>query len=115
MRSRPRTASKHPARRRAVNHRLGITAFLGAIVLFAAPSLGQVAIRWSSIDCGGGRMTGGAFAIQGTIGQFDAGPVETGGPPTRTLTGGFQVGTNCPADYDANGIVSIDDLFIYIN
>lgn len=55
--------------------------------LIAATSThAQYAIDWFTIDGGGGQSSGGAFGLQGTIGQPDAG-MSRGG--TYTLRGGF--------------------------
>ena len=43
-------------------------------------------IKWYTIDGGGGTSTGGAYSVQGTIGQPDAGVLRNGG---LTLIGGF--------------------------
>jgi hypothetical protein len=43
-------------------------------------------IDWFSLDGGGGTSTGGAYAVSGTIGQPDAGPMSGG---VFTLQGGF--------------------------
>ena len=51
-------------------------AALTAVVAGSAPALAQpFAVDWSSIDGGGATaaMTGGSFALAGTIGQPDAG------------------------------------------
>jgi hypothetical protein len=45
--------------------------------------------RWT-VDSGGGTSTGGAFAVNGTIGQPEAGPVLTGG--NYAVQGGFWPG-----------------------
>jgi hypothetical protein len=57
-----------------------------ALVLTALSGSAQFAIDWFSVDGGGGTSSGGAYALSGTIGQPDAGPM-TGG--RFTLTGGF--------------------------
>jgi len=44
-------------------------------------------VDWSKIAGGGGTSTGGQYAVNGTIGQHDAGGPMTGG--NHTLTGGF--------------------------
>ena len=44
------------------------------IMFFVVASLkvtAQFSISWSTIDGGGGVMTGGAYAVRGTIGQHD--------------------------------------------
>ena len=57
----------------------------------SAQSGGGFDLSWNSIDAGGQRSSGGAFSLDGVIGQPDAGPpgagVLTGGP--YTLQGGF--------------------------
>ena len=44
-------------------------------------------IDWDKIAGGGGTSTGGVYAVNGTIGQHDAGGPMTGG--NYSLTGGF--------------------------
>lgn len=56
--------------------------FLAAVLNVAA----QYAIDWSTLDGGGGPSSGGAYTLNGTIGQSDAG-VSSGG--SYTLHGGF--------------------------
>lgn len=66
-------------------------------------------IKWYTIDGGGGRSTGGTFAVSGTIGQPDAGDL-TGG--TFTIRGGFwdpPSPPSCPADFNGDGFVDIFD------
>jgi hypothetical protein len=55
--------------------------------LAAATHAQPFAIDWFTIDGGGGVSSGGAFTLSGTIGQWDAGPIMTGGD--FALTGGF--------------------------
>lgn len=45
------------------------------------------AIKWSTIDGGGGTSTGGVYAVRGTIGQPDASQPMSGG--SFSLAGGF--------------------------
>ena len=58
-------------------------------------------IDWYTLDGGGGASTGGVYAISGTIGQPDAGPLMSGG--NFTVLGGFWAlptavqDTNAPA------------------
>jgi hypothetical protein len=74
---------------RAVHSKRG--ALLCALVLapfgFAPVAFGQYSLDWRTVDGGGGTSTGGVYAVSGTIGQPDAGPVLSGG--NFTLTGGF--------------------------
>lgn len=51
---------------------------------------GQFTITRATIDVGGGEATGGRFAVQGTIGQSDAGELGWEG---FELRGGFWVST----------------------
>ena len=55
----------------------------------SAQSGGGYDLTWNSIDGGGATfITGGAYSLGGTIGQFDAG-TQSGG--AYTLSGGFWV------------------------
>src|SRR5262245_59554473 len=47
------------------------------------------AIDWYKVAGGGGTSTGGLFAVNGTLGQHDAGPAMSGG--NYSLAGGFWV------------------------
>jgi hypothetical protein len=59
----------------------------GCLMLMGAPALTPAfELRWRSVDNGGGYSTGGAFELEGTIGQPDAGFASGGG---FELTGGF--------------------------
>ena len=51
----------------------------------------QYQITWSTIDGGGGRSTGGAYVLEGTIGQPDAGLMSGG---NFVLAGGFWPATS---------------------
>ncbi len=81
---------------------------------FIAPA---PAIDWFTIDGGGGKSTGGAFELTGTIGQPDAGGPMTGG--TFSLTGGFWAGAgqanDCPADVNHDNSVNVADLLAVIS
>lgn len=60
----------------------------------AQSSGGAYRLVQNAIANGGGHSSGGAIALQGTIGQTDAGPSMTGGD--YRLHGGFWSGT--PSD-----------------
>ncbi|MEP6945215.1 MAG: hypothetical protein ABJA02_04805, partial [Acidobacteriota bacterium] len=87
--------------------------FTGVVIgLFAiwgsAQSGGTFQIEKSVIAGGGGNSVGGAFAVDGTIGQTVAGMTSTGG--AFSLAGGFWGGTASAApiartkfDYDGDG------------
>ena len=67
--------------------KLVLGGILGLLWLSAVSAKAQsFAIDWFTIDGGGGTSTGGAFSLDGTIGQPDAGHM-TGG--NFTLDGGF--------------------------
>jgi hypothetical protein len=50
-------------------------------------------ISWFTIDGGGGASSGGAYSLNGTIGQADAGNMSGG---AYTLQGGFWAGAGGP-------------------
>jgi hypothetical protein len=88
-----------------------------AVVLGAcAAALANFDIPWRTIDGGGGTSAGGAFALSGTIGQPDPGPVMSGG--AFTLTGGFWAipagPPDCPGDLDGDLDVDQADLGILL-
>jgi hypothetical protein len=56
------------------------------ILLFSLPAIADYEISWHTTDGGGGRSSGGDFAIVGTIGQPDAGDMSGG---DFQLSGGF--------------------------
>ena len=67
-------------------------ALLAAAALVATTALAQSAggsfeLRASAIANGGGRASGGTHALEGTVGQHDAGAVLAGG--SFQLTGGL--------------------------
>jgi len=68
----------------------GFVILLTGLLLVASPTLamtgGDYEISWSTIDGGGGRSTGGDFALVGTIGQPDAGQMAG---DNYNLSGGF--------------------------
>lgn len=63
--------------------------FALAVLLSASFACGDYKIVWSTIDGGGGTMTGGAYTLTGTIGQPNAGASSGGG---YELLGGFWAG-----------------------
>jgi len=106
--------------------RLKLT-FLLIFIAFSAAALagnqdGAYDLSWFTIDGGGGTSTAGAFQLDGTIGQPDAGAPLTGGP--YSLTGGFWAGSgpvidSCPSDIaplpNGDGMVNTADLLSVIN
>lgn len=59
-----------------------------AMIITPLLVMAQFNIDWSTIDGGGGVITGGVYAVRGTIGQPDANTMPmTGGQ--YSLTGGF--------------------------
>lgn len=81
-------------------------------LLVAGSALAQPTLDWSTIDCGGGSISGGSLALIGTLGQHDASDALSGG--TLTLTGGFWIAadSSCPADFNIDGSV---DFFDYLD
>src|SRR6185503_421561 len=63
-----------------------ITFVVAAFMATADIGRAQLNIAWWTIDGGGGASSGGAFSINGAIGQMEAGTL-TGG--TFTLSGGW--------------------------
>lgn len=63
-------------------------------------------LTWNSIDGGAGNMSGGVFAVTGTIGQFDAQPLPPISGGGFELIGGFVSVTQvcyCPGDLNGDG------------
>lgn len=77
----------------------------------------QFAIPWYTIDGGGGFSSAGAFELNGTIGQHDAGTVMTGG--SFTLAGGFWAGGSASSillgDVNQDGVVNLLDVAPFVN
>jgi hypothetical protein len=79
--------------------------------VLAAQSGGQFTITKSVIAGGGGRVAGGVFTVDGTIGQAVAGGPSTGG--TFSITSGFWGGgsnsttVDAPFDFDGDGKTDI--------
>ena len=66
-----------------------IILILSVCVTLTIPAFADYEISWSTIDGGGGRSTGGDYALVGTIGQPDAGQMSGG---DYELSGGFWPG-----------------------
>ena len=58
------------------------------LVVTAIAAMAQYSINWSTIDGGGGTMSGGNYMLRGTIGQPDAASMDGGDFVVR---GGFWV------------------------
>jgi hypothetical protein len=57
-----------------------------ALLLAGARAADILTVDWWSADGGGSRSSGGAYVLNGTIGQTDAGGLSGG---SFTLTGGY--------------------------
>ena len=70
-----------------MSSKLSFRAAILISVVSVSTALGQFAIDWNTIDCGGTMSSsGGPFTLAGTIGQHDA------GSPSQPLSGGgFQL------------------------
>jgi hypothetical protein len=91
-------------------------AFTAAFAHVAGPE-GAFDLSWHTFDGGGGSSAGGAFTVEGTIGQPDAGAPLTGG--TFEVRSGFWPGgiipvPLCPADVNGDDIINITDLLAVI-
>jgi hypothetical protein len=53
---------------------------------------GAYAVQHWTVDGGGGRSSGGTFAISGTIAQADADPLQPSSGGSYAITGGFWPG-----------------------
>jgi hypothetical protein len=87
-----------------------IISTMATVALAVAVASAQPAIDWYTIDAGGDYSTGGAFELEGTIGQPDAGspaaPMTGPGAPGFELVGGFWPVTQvcyCPGDLNHDG------------
>jgi hypothetical protein len=67
---------------------IGLVALMMVLAtsLVLAQAGGVFDLTWSTIDGGGGSSSGGGYALNGTIGQADAGSLSGG---NFTLNGGF--------------------------
>jgi hypothetical protein len=65
---------------------LAATLLVVVVLLAGVHAAGVFAVDWSSVDGGGDRSSGGAYVIDGTIGQADAGTLSGG---RFTVTGGY--------------------------
>ena len=91
-----------------------LTASILAAALAPAASAQPYAITSFTVDGGGGELTGTTYTLRGTIGQPDAGTLAG---TTYAVRGGFwfeAAGDACPADCDANGMLTLDDVDCFI-
>jgi hypothetical protein len=72
---------------------LAVCAALFIAILVLAASNGFT-IPWWTVDGGGGTSQGGEYAVSGSIGQPDTGPLMRGG--AYTVVGGFWGGALTP-------------------
>ena len=76
-----------------------------------AVALGQYAITSSTIDAGGGTLSGSTYTLTGTIGQADPGVLSGA---SYTLDGGFwptvSGGAACEGDANGDGTVDVNDI-----
>ena len=87
-----------------MSRRLVVALAVAAVaVLAAAPAGAQsVTMDWHTVDAGGAASSGGAYELEGTMGQPDAGTLSGG---AYTLKGGFWAGVGgarCDADGDGD-------------
>ena len=88
-----------------IKHKLRLILTLALLLLFTLPVLAQSGggydLSWSTTDGGGGSSFGGAFSLEGTAGQLDAGVISGG---AFSLAGGFWGG----------GTVTLSELHLYL-
>jgi hypothetical protein len=63
---------------RRYNERFWPAILFVTLLFHISTAQGQFAIKWSTIDGGGGTSTGGVYSVSGTIGQPDAGKMSGG-------------------------------------
>ena len=96
-----------------------VLVFAGALLLFSAGARAQTLptydIPWYTMDGGGGSSAGGDLALDGTIGQADAGGALTGG--VWDAYSGFWHPYNipCAIDFNGSGMVTMQDLFDFLS
>jgi hypothetical protein len=101
---------------------MAVAGIVAAIVTLAMPGAAHAVDEfdcwWSSLDCGGGTSAGGTFELNGTIGQWDAGPVakESMSGATFELIGGFWAAEapSCMGDLDGDGAVAAPDIAVLL-
>ena len=84
-----RARIRRPHARARIAVALAIATALAALHAQAHSTGGPYAIERHTIDGGGGRSSGGAYVLDGTVGQPDAARESTGG--TYALSGGFWI------------------------
>lgn len=97
-------------------YRLMITVLALAGTCAGRPAAGgDFELPWSTLDCGGGTMSGGAWTASVTIGQPDAGEMSGGG---FDVTGGFWTDEGaiaCPGDLDGSGDIAFGDILAVLS
>lgn len=91
--------------------RLKITWAAAVTAGLAGAAWGDLSIRWSTVDGGGAKATGGGYTLSATIGQHDAAPGQTGGG-YLSLPGFWPLerAEGCRADINGDGVLNIDDI-----
>ncbi|MFM9958973.1 MAG: GC-type dockerin domain-anchored protein [Phycisphaerales bacterium] len=87
-----------------------------AVAVFVASAAhAQYAIRWSTLDGGGARVSAGAYRLQGTLAQPDA-TAPRSAPDGTTLTGGFWAAPppSCTGDFNSDRVVNTSDLVVFL-
>ena len=81
------------------------TILVAFLLLFSVSAQADYDISWYTVDGGGGTSSNGDFVLSGTIGQPDAGILES---DEFTLTGGFWFPL-APGDCNIDGGVNLYD------
>lgn len=74
-----------------MKRRYGCICLLSLLLIASAPTAlaqygGGYELTWTTVDAGGGTVTGGAYSLDSTIGQAEAGASASGG--AYSLSGG---------------------------
>lgn len=93
------------------------TMFTLALLAALAPAtLAGHEIDWFTADAGGGKSSGGRYAVFGAVGQPDGAPTLAGG--RYELAGGFWPAAlaedDCPVDRNGDGLATVADLIAFL-
>lgn len=75
-----------------IHGRLGLAALLLATALSPAEANENLRLDRGLVAAGGGSSEGGEFRVQGSVGQFDAEPLQPSSGGAFSVTGGFWAG-----------------------
>lgn len=97
---------------------LRVLAFVLVPLVPVCTAHAQLTIPWSTLDSGGGALSGGTFTLHASIAQPDATANAALAGAAFTITGGFWMSAEsagCPSDFDNSGGVDVVDLFGFLD